>query len=44
MKPQFEFEKNLLKWILWALFFSILAGGKPWLFPKNGKLWLESLL
>lgn len=25
------------KWIFWTLFFACLLGGKPWLFPENGK-------
>jgi hypothetical protein len=37
------FELVVLRWILWALFFAILLGGRPWIFPENGKLWIESL-
>jgi hypothetical protein len=33
----------LLRWAFWTLFFSIALGGKPWIFPQGGRLWLDSI-
>jgi hypothetical protein len=36
-----RFEKIFLEWALWALVFSLLLGGTPWMFPSNGEFWIE---
>lgn len=37
------FENWILRYLLWALFISLLIGGAPWKFPGNGKYWLLDL-
>ncbi len=38
-----QFEKWSLKWLLWAVFFSLLMGGTQWRFPSNGYFLWEDL-
>ena len=39
-----HFDLLLLRWAFWTLLIALILGGKPWVFPKNGKYWIESTM
>jgi hypothetical protein len=38
-----SFEKTLLFWALGTLIIAMGIGGRPWVFPENGRLIIEEM-
>jgi hypothetical protein len=37
-----NYRKVILEWLAWVLLFALLAGGSVWIFPENGRVWMEN--